>query len=392
MEDFIPPGLNRDASPINRTEAALLSRGVDSGAAARLRKEGWTLAKLMQQSDAQLEELYLSSEAIKSIRTSRRPGIPFEDLVQVLVANRFTCCVCHDPKKAIVVHHIREWSKSHDHSPSNLAVLCLDDHGKAHTVSSLTRNLDESKLTHFKEKWEAEICRTNTEAILEASRVNADAWWYFNHVRLLELAIHLNVPFKKLPHYATVLAHCLIQPDGGLAPRSSHLSYMYSGAEGMILYGYVREIMNAVLERLTVLNISDYLDRGVLAPVLKAGDFIFVQGAHTFKAIDRRRRGRGQTRHGVRKANHVEVSFTFDRWEATSGSAWGSWLSRRQEAASILRIVNVQKVDDTLLVEGTAIGIAFALEGLKEREYASFPYRSGVFVYDEADDDSFWDD
>ena len=167
---------------------------------------------------------------------------------------------------------------------------------------------------------------------------------------------------------------------------------MYSGFEGMTLYEYVREVMNAVLERLTVFNISDYLDRGLLAPILKPGDFIFVQGAHTFRALGRRHSCRGQTQRGTRKANHVEVSFTFDRWEATSDSAWGSWLSGRQEAASILRVVKVQNVDGALSVEGTVFGIALALEGLKEREYASFPYRRGVLIYDEEDDETLWDD
>ena len=387
VEDFAPYRLNRDPSPLNRTEFALLSRGVDSAVAARLRKSGWTLGRLKQQQDAQLEALGLTSDAIRAIRAGGRPDIPFENLIQVLVANRFTCCVCHDPKKAIIVHHIREWSKSHDHSPSNLAVLCLDHHDKAHSVSKLTRNLNEPTLLRFKDEWENEVRRTNTEAVLEASRLNSDAWWYFNHVRLFEVAAHLKIRLKDFLHYHHARAAGLIHPDGSLRPRSNQLSYMYSGGEGMVLYEYVREATNAVLEQLTILNISDYLDRGVLAPVLNPGDIVFVQGAHTFTALSDHRSGRDQTCRGTRKANRVEVSFTFDRWEATSNSAFSCWLSGRQEAGSVVRIAKAQNVNGTLRIEGTALGICMALQGLKQREYSAFPYRRGVIVFDDADDD-----
>lgn len=388
------PTFKRDPSPLNHTEAALLSRGVDKKTAAKFRKNGWTISKLKRQSDSQLENLGLPVTVIKRIRAGGRPNIPFENLVKVLISSRFTCCICHDPKKSIIVHHIKQWSKSKDHSPSNLAVLCLDHHDKAHSTSTLSRNLGNREIDSAKEQWEIEVRKTNTEAILEASRVNADAWWYFNHLRLFELATDLKLKFKRLQYYRAALNGGLIRPDGLLKPRSENLDYMYSGGEGMLLYEYVREVMNTVLEHLTVFNMSDYLDRSLLKPVLKTGDFIFVQGAHTFGALGRHHsNGRGQTQRGIRKANHVKVSFTFDRWEATSCSAWGSWLLGRQDAASIIRVVKVHSADGVLSIEGTVFGIAQALEGLKEREYSPPPYQRGYDVYDEDDEDEdLWDD
>lgn len=161
---------------------------------------------------------------------------------------------------------------------------------------------------------------------------------------------------------------------------------MYVGAEGMLLYDYVREVMEKVLAHLTILNLSDYLDRGVLVPVLKAGDFVFVQGAHVFASSGDRDQGRGQRYTGTRRANHVEVKFVFDRWEATSVSAWG-WLSGREEAASVLRIVRVRRVKGKLVLECTVIGISAAAAGLKQREYASLPYRPEVVVLDERENE-----
>lgn len=384
MEDTLHYSqLRRNSSPINRTEMALLSRGINSSAAAQLRKDGWTLSKLKQKNDEQLIALGISFEVIRNIRAGARPEIPNENLIQVLLSSRFTCCVCHDPSKAVVVHHIKAWARSRDHSPANLAVLCTEHHDKAHSVSQLTRNLDEPTLTKIKQDWEGEVCRTNTEAVLEASRLNSDAWWYFNNVRLFELAANLGLKFAKLSQYSLALGSGLIQKDGTIKPRSDKLHYMYSGGDGMSLYAYVREVMNAVLNKLTVFNISDYLDKSCLAPTVKPNDFIYIQGAHNFSSLNKADAGRNQTRSGIRKANHVKVSFTFDGWEATSNSAWSSWLSGRHDAGSLVRVVDVNKVDGILQITGTVLGICCALEGLKVREYAASLYRSGVHLSDD---------
>lgn len=385
--------LLRGLGSINRTEMALVSRGLDSGTAARLRKNGWTLGKLKQESHESLISLGLSTEVISSLLAGARPEIPVENLIQVLLASRFTCCVCHDPSKAIVVHHIKSWAISRNHHPENLAVLCTEDHVKAHSVSQLTRNLDEQTLTKFKQNWESEVRRTNTEAVLEASRLDSDAWWYFNHLRLFEIAAGLGLKLTALNKYAHALSSGLVQKDGSLKSRSDRLHYMYSGGDGMRLYAYVREVMNAVLSKLTVFNISDSLDKSRLAPTLKAGDIIYTQGAHNFSALTKAVAGRDQTRSGIRKANHVSVRFTFDGWEATSNSAWSCWLSGRHDAGSLVRVVDVSKVDGILQITGTVLGICCALEGLKVREYAATLYRSGVHLNgddDSIDEDSEW--
>ncbi|OIQ91491.1 hypothetical protein GALL_266280 [mine drainage metagenome] len=387
MEDSLHYSqLLRGFGSINRTEIALVGRGVDSGTAARLRKDGWTLGKLSQESDERLVELGLSNEVIGNLRAGARPEIPFENLIQVLLASRFACCVCHDSSKAIIVHHIKAWAESRNHHPENLAALCADDHVKAHSVSQLTRNLDERTLSEFKRNWESEVRRTNTEAVLEASRLDADAWWYFNHVRLFELAADLGLRLTALDNYPYALSTGLVQKDGLLKPRSDKLHYMYSGGDGMLLYAYVREVMNTVLSKLTIFNISDSLDKSRLAPTVKSGDVIYTQGAHNFSAQTRADAGRDQTRSGIRKANHVSVNFTFDGWEATSNSAWSCWLSGRHDAGSLVKVVDVSKVDGVLRITGTVLGICCALEGLKCREYAATLLRSGAHL--KVDEDS----
>src|SRR5436309_1038721 len=121
----------------NRTEIALITRGITSDKARQLREQGWTLSKLQASDNAALLALNLSDEVIKKIRADARPAIPPETLTKVLFSNRWVCCICGDPERPVIVHHIRPWATSCDHSAENLAVLCVQHHGEAHTTRGL---------------------------------------------------------------------------------------------------------------------------------------------------------------------------------------------------------------------------------------------------------------
>ena len=326
---------------MNRTEAALAGRGIDSATASKLVADGWTLSKLKTSPDATLRSLGLSDDAIAQIATGGRPPIPTDTVMQVLFANRFQCCVCRDAALAIILHHIVPWEISHDHAAENLAVLCLDHHDKAHTQSKLSRNLDARTLRSFKREWE-EMCREeDLTSILRASRVDYDAWLYFNHTRLFELARQVGVILKEVDGYTDARAHRLIDRSGNLVPRDPDYDYMYTGAVGSTLYHYVRGVLEETLERISVINFSDLLDRSNVHSLLAAGDFLLVQGAHIFKRLTDRKTGQGEAMQGTRRANNVELRFTFDRWEATSMSAWSTWLAGRQSVASLVHVKDV---------------------------------------------------
>ena len=144
---------------------------------------------------------------------------------------------------------------------------------------------------------------------------------------------------------------------------------MYDGGDGTALYMYVRDVFHAILEQLTVLNISDYLDRGLLLPLVKSGDFILVQGAHQFSPKNRKARGTDQPAQGRRRANHVDVQYAFNLFEATSSSAYNLWLRGRHSSTSIVRVGTVTQENGRLTVVGTVIAIANGFGQLKTRDY-----------------------
>lgn len=355
----------------NRTELSLLARGIDLQSAKRLRRAGWTLGSLQQKTDRQLFQLGIRREQFGALRQGGRPEVPVDHVVQILFANRFTCCVCRDRTRSIVIHHIDEWAQTHDHSLPNLAAICLDCHGKAHTTHRLSRNLTPDVLRGFKEEWEAAVRSLDAEAILDASRQVSEAWLYFNHFRLFQLAESLGIRLKRNPGLAAAVSHGMAMRNGHLTDRRQGREfYMYQGGDGIALYDYMLWVFDEVLSQVSVFNASDLMDRTALRPKLAQGDFLYVQGRHTFRVDETGAEGAEQTRHGTRKANGVRFDFSFNAWEATSSSARATWLSGSQDVGSIIRVVSVTSTPSVLRVKGTVFAICQPLPDQKHRDYA----------------------
>jgi hypothetical protein len=354
---------------MRRTVIALMARSVDIELAERLAGQGWTLANLQQASQRVLQDLGLTPQAISNTLKGARPPIPSKNVAKVLYRNRFQCCVCRDPEKNIILHHIKPWAVSRDHDAENLAVLCLQHHAAAHTTTTLAQNLDERALKDFKRQWEADCERFDAEAILAASRLDHAAWLYFNHQRLLALADEMRIDLPTTNGYARAFHSGVIDAQG--APVSASKSfYLYQGGDGLLLYAYMRDVLHIVMHGLTIIDMSNYLDRGLSQQIVAPGDFIFVQGAHVFKKLNKKEEGPGQISSGSRQANGVRVEYVFDRWEATSTSAWGAWLFGRQRVGSFVHVKSVERADGVVVIQGTILGISNGHATLKDREYA----------------------
>lgn len=386
------PGMSlQPDSGTNRTDLALIGYGIDTVKAVKLRKDGYTATKLRQMKRPELIKLGLNNLVVDNVLGGGRPPPPAKNLIEVLYANAFTCCVCRKPERGVIVHHIKRWAETRDHRVTNLSVLCTLDHAKVHTKSELTRNIDPSMLQGLKEKWEARVAEMGTRTILDQSRKQYSAWVYFNHRRLFELAAQQGIVFKNIDGFDGARALDLCDKNGIVNARMVDTGWMYSDGYGLHLYAYVREVLHAVLEKLKVANISDDLERGVLSALLSPGDFILVQGLHNFARQNTKNQGPGQIMDGSRKANKVAVEFTFDRFEATSCSAHGRWVSGRVDVSSIVRVGTITQEGGVLRIQGTVLGIAMGFSALKTREYSTFPYRGGVYRadFDEDEEDPF---
>jgi hypothetical protein len=376
----------RGKARLNRTVAALMERGLSDADATRLHREGHTLSSLKQSNDGALAALGLIPAQIAEIRGGGRPPIPVETRAKVLWANRSTCCVCRQHGLAIILHHITPWAETHDHSAENLAVLCLEHHARAHTRGDLEQNLTPERLRHFKAAWEQEVQHLDARAILAASRINGHQWWWFNHLRLFELAAVLNIRLPGVAGFAGARTRGMIDDDGALQDPGPETPYRYQGGNGTALYAYVREVLAAVLERTAVFNISEDLDRGFLSRVVSPGDIVFVQGRHVFKQLNAQMYGPGQAAFVRRQANRVRVSFTVDRWDATATSPWASWMQGAKAAASLVRVISVDHEAGHLHLACTGLAMGFTLQNLSSRSYHYPTWMSGEDEEEEFDD------
>ncbi|GAC1336036.1 MAG: hypothetical protein NVSMB26_21880 [Beijerinckiaceae bacterium] len=131
----------------------------------------------------------------------------------------------------------------------------------------------------------------------------------------------------------------------------------------------MKKILEAVVEHIPIINISDFLDRDILLPSVLAGDFVFVEGAHTFSRIEGPDKGIGQHCRGTRSANNVEVRFSFDRWEATSSSSKNEWLVGTKRAGSLVHVKDISRDGKRVVITGTVLGISSFTPSLKTRDY-----------------------
>ncbi|MDO8374965.1 MAG: HNH endonuclease signature motif containing protein [Burkholderiaceae bacterium] len=357
----------------NRTELALIARGIDTGTARRLRTKHLTLAKLQQLNPDEFNLLGLTDVQIDSIRKSVRPAIPNRQLIRVLFRNRFLCCVCREPKP-VVVHHIKPWAKTHDHSEKNLAVLCTHHHGEAHIRRDLETTLNPEKLSQLKAQWEQEVERLDGNSICIATQPKSDYWYYFNHLRLFEMAEQEGVNLPRVEGFSHARRLGLCDKNGHIVKPNAE-RFMYESQLSMPLYSFVKNVFYECLAILTVRNISDLLDPGTVLPLIVENDVIYVQGAHKFADSPLAKNGH-QLAAGTRSANHVEIAYVFDRFESTSNSAWSLWLRGTQSVGSLIHVKSVQRAGQKVCILGTVLAIGLPAMELKTRVYEANLYKS----------------
>ncbi len=344
-----------------------MSRGIDSGFASKLCREGHTIASLKATPAQVLRGLGFAPDQVEAIHAGPRSEIPPDNLARVLWASRWTCCVCREAQKAVIVHHIHLWAQSRDHGEANLVVLCLEHHAQAHRRGDLERNLDAKMLLDHKARWENEVARLDVRTVLEAAILPGHHWLWFNHRRLLDLAQQIGIRLSDTPWFFLAFEKDFVDDRG--FPKRNDEPYVASGGDGNHLLVYLRWILHAVLQKSALFNVSDDLDRSYLARVIRPGDLILVQGRHVFKGLTKLVQGPGQAVSVRRRANGVEVSFTIDRWEAVATSAWGTWLKGTQSVASIVRVIDVESTPERLQVKATGLAIGLTLQGLTTRSY-----------------------
>ncbi len=86
-----------------------------------------------------------------------RVTVPEPVAVRLLVANQRACCICHE-RKQVILHHID--GDPSNYRDDNLAVLCLDCHGRVTGDEGLGRRYTMAEISAHKREWE-QTCAAN---------------------------------------------------------------------------------------------------------------------------------------------------------------------------------------------------------------------------------------
>ncbi|WP_087130890.1 HNH endonuclease signature motif containing protein [Caballeronia pedi] len=345
-----------------------MARGVDSITAASISDGGHSIAALRAKSLPELLSLGLPENIAKDIYSKRTP-IPAKTLLKLLHDNKWVCCVCRSESAPVVIHHIEPWAKSRSHEADNLVVLCPSDHAKAHSKGALSQNLSPEALRDAKRRWEEQVHIDDALVIRRAAQTVGEYWFFFNLLRLHEIASHEGIDWTSLPHYSESRRAGILDECGHLVPETTDSNYAYSGRFGSLRYAYAKDLFLTVLDRLSIADLSGFSKRGhVVASPIK-NDIIYVEGAFNFKRLSRTELGPNQRVQASRLKKGVRVTFSFDRWYATSTSANSVWLTGRKVVGCFCRVGDVSRENGEIVYTCTVLAISEELSSLRDLSY-----------------------
>ena len=150
---------------MNPTYKSLIAKGISSDIANKVIDKNHTLKSLSALSANELLEFGISDLLKNQIFDSNRPPIPDNIIYNLFYKSKRTCCICRDSNRSIVIHHIKEWSKSKSNEENNLVVLCVQHHDEAHTKKEHSQNLTSQYIISAKNKWEDEVKNTDNQLL-----------------------------------------------------------------------------------------------------------------------------------------------------------------------------------------------------------------------------------
>lgn len=333
---------------------ALIDHGLSGDLAQSVRSRGLTLAKLLKMSNAKLVALGLSDHVLREIKTSR-PPIPDRTVHQLLYRSKRTCCICRDPSRSIIIHHIDPWEHSKSHEESNLVVLCLAHHNEAHTTREFSKELTPKQLRSSKKQWQQEVADADTRALFVTKSISLTGalWDCFNRVRIDDCLSGLHMPAGTLPAY---------RPSPSQESELLRRRYRWEGRprpQQPGEYGFYEAALRVICEMRDWLDLKRIWSVREISELVQPGALMALTTCHRFRTIDKRSVavGPGQTQLGYHRAAGIQLEFTLDAWEATSNSAYSRHLRGQWICTSLSIARSVRRENGLLVISATCLAV-----------------------------------
>lgn len=232
--------------------------------------------------------------------TSSRPKIPREVELNVLYRSAYSCVICQKP--TIQIHHIDK--NRNNNAEENLAPLCQEHHGEAHTQRELTLSLTQDRISGARARWEAEVVRRRASVIsVREQRAEAGeflglgvAWGYINHSRVATLALPKLLTAVDQETLASCRSRGLVDSQGYiLIPNREHKADSYvSGSiydrfdfgDDHRIHRLYSDIVDKLAAEMTPTHVDDWsFTKGWVEHFANPGKFLFIRRGHYFKDI-----------------------------------------------------------------------------------------------------------
>lgn len=350
----------------NKTRSALIRRGISTSQAEFIINNGFNISKLQLMSKQELEGLGLNEADIEKIHDKSRPPIPEEIINKVLYEAKFTCCICRDSSKPIIIHHIKPWSESHSHAEENLVVLCVDHHDEVHTKHEHSINLTEHRVRDAKKKWLALVKGFERESALGIIKQYAACWDYFNINRIYELTDNLKIDVVKENKYFNALFKAgYVSEEGWLVPINNSWPieikisrYWLDFVGGYNNIGlFFATIMKKIINKADIKVLNRIWNKNKLASIVRSGDIVIYNGVFCYKKLNKVTVGPNQDRLGYTKSGGIRLEFNFDLWYSNSNSAYIDHLTGRTDSTVCAIIREIINEKDMLTLKCTALSI-----------------------------------
>ncbi|MCS1303926.1 HNH endonuclease [Escherichia coli] len=363
-----------------RTINALLSRGLACDIAERLSAKGFTLKKLQQTDADVLLQMGLSEHDISNIHAGKRPPIPEKILFNVLNKSRRTCCVCWEHNKPIVVHHIKEWAVSRDHSEENLAVLCLECHDLAHSKKQISLNLTAEEVKQHKANWENIVRKQRKQTLLKLKLSNYSARWdWINCRRLFELVDELGCKISVASKFNNLKEKGFLDERGFLTDDSqwkldkNKRDYFLDFGYGFSISNYLNELLETVIDELSVIDITPIRNkRREIKALVDTRSFISIQAPFYFSNTTDGKSDLSDVKTAYCQGYGLKVEFTFQPWYCTSCSAKHSGMTGRRVLTVFGFVRDITTYDGDLVISLSCLGAGTGFKRHEQRVVSDF--------------------
>jgi len=354
---------------------ALISRGIDSHTAEIISAKKHTISSLKQMDIENLKILGLTEQQAENLLKESRPPIPKNTLVKVLYKSRRTCNLCRNSSKPIIVHHIKEWSKSHSHNENNLIVLCLECHDSVHTKKELSQGISLQELENAKNEWEHLVSLNDSKHILKLKNAwDYSRWDWINIQRIFELVIKYEIDLTKIKLYHFLLEKKYIDSNGFLTKEenwddiNSKFWFLDFG-DGMYIASYLSEIVDEILSITPTIDITPMIQsKSNLKSILTPSDYIVTQLPFYFKDITKFEQGKNQVRKSYYKGYGTIIEYTFDAWYCLSSSARFDAMSGRKVKTIFGFVRSIEEIDGELNISISCLSAGTAFKTHPARE------------------------